>query len=138
LSAALLIYAAFPAHACWDEAAMRYQVSSELLYAVARTESSLNPVAVNRNSDGSVDIGLMQINSRWLPTLARYGIGSRELLEPCTNIQVGAWVLAQKIRKLGVSWVAVGAYNANSPVKRIAYARKVYQNLPRASGELQQ
>ena len=62
--------AAGSVQACWDESAARYGLSSHLLYAIARTESSLNPLAVGRNADGSRDIGLMQINSSWLPRLA--------------------------------------------------------------------
>ncbi|NJD34799.1 MAG: lytic transglycosylase domain-containing protein, partial [Betaproteobacteria bacterium] len=69
-SVALVFCTALPALACWDDAAQRYQVSSALLYAIARTESGLNPLAIGRNGNGSRDIGLMQINSAWLPTLA--------------------------------------------------------------------
>ena len=63
LSVALAFSAALPAYACWDDAAMRYQVSSALLYAIARTESGLNPQAICRNPNGSRDVGLVQINS---------------------------------------------------------------------------
>lgn len=128
---------ALPACACWQEAGSRYQVDPALLYAIARTESGLNPAASHRNRDGSFDIGLMQINSAWLPHLAKHGISAHDLWEPCTNIHVGAWVLAQKIRKLGMTWDAVGAYNATTPVKRISYAWKVYANLERANGARQ-
>jgi soluble lytic murein transglycosylase-like protein len=129
------------ARACWDQAASRYGVSAELLYAVARVESDLNPQAVNRSHlqrTGSYDIGLMQINSRHLPTLARYGITERHLYEPCTNIQVGAWLLADVMSRHGASWEAVGAYNAactqlkgpSCQQARSRYAWRVYQKLP--------
>ena len=120
---------ALPARACWQEAGSRYQVDPALLHAIARTESGLNPAAINRNRNGSIDIGLMQINSAWFPTLAKYGISTQDVWEPCTNIHVGAWVLAQNMQKLGVNWDAVGAYNATTPAKRTAYAWKVYRNL---------
>ncbi len=113
------------AAACFDEAASRYQIPSALLRSISRVESSGNPHALNRNADGSIDIGHMQINSRWLPSLARFGITQETLVDPCTNTMVGAWVLAQNIRRLGYSWDAVGAYNASSPEKRNKYARKV-------------
>ena len=121
------------ASACWDAAAQRYGVHPSLLYAIAKTESGLNPAAYNRNRNGSYDIGLMQINSIWLPALRRYGIAERDLLDPCTSIQVGAWILAQNIRRLGSSWNAVGAYNAGDPELRLKYALKVYRNLPVAT-----
>lgn len=129
LSVALLLCTALPVHACWDEAAARYRLSSELLYAIARTESGLDPTAVGHNRNGSRDIGLMQINSAWLPTLASHGIGEHDLFEPCTNIHVGAWILAGNVARLGYTWEAVGAYNTANPAGRRAYVDKVRREL---------
>ncbi len=132
LLAAVAFLACDTAHACWEQAAATYGVNPYLLYAIARTESGLNASALNRNKDGSYDVGLMQINSRWLPTLRRYGITEQQLFDPCVSIQVGAWVLAQNVRRMGNSWEAVGAYNARDPRLRIKYALKVYRNIPPA------
>jgi len=119
------------ARACWEEAGLRYGINPYLLYAIAKTESGLDPKAVNRsNHNGSHDIGLMQINSAWLPQLVQFGIDEAQLLEPCVNIEVGAWILAQNMRRLGRTWEAVGAYNAGSADKRLRYATAVYRNLP--------
>ncbi len=117
------------AHACWEEAGNRYGVNPNLLQAIARTESSMNPNAVNRNRDGTYDLGLMQINSRWFPTLRKYGISEQQLRQPCFSIHVGAWIMAQNMLRFGNSWDAVGAYNSPNPARRIAYAQKVYRNL---------
>ena len=126
---AIALLSALPAHACWEAAAVRYGVSSELLYAIARTESALDPQAVGRNRNGTRDIGLMQINSAWLPTLATHGIGERDLFDPCTSIHVGAWILAGNVQRLGYTWEAVGAYNAANPELRRAYVEKVRRHL---------
>jgi len=123
------LLASYPAQACWEAAAQRYGVSSVLLYAIAQTESSLNPQAVGHNRNGSRDIGLMQINSWWLPKLAAHGITEAHLLDPCTNLHVGAWILAGNVQRLGYSWEAVGAYHARSPSLRRAYVQRIQRRL---------
>ena len=119
--------------ACFEEAASRYRVPSVLLKAISRVESAGNPSALNRNKDGSFDIGHMQINSRWLPILSHFGISRDQLWDPCTNTLVGAWILAQIVQRNGYSWNAIGAYNAASPDKRDRYARKISDAMKRES-----
>jgi hypothetical protein len=111
---------------CIDDAASFQHVNVGLMRAIAQVESGTQTHVINRNSDGTVDIGLMQINSSWLPRLAREGISEQSLYDPCTNAYVGAWILSENIRQYRPTWSAVGAYNASSPEKRLAYARKVY------------
>ncbi len=111
------------ASSCFDSAAATYNIAPEVLRAIAHVESGGNPVAVNWNGNGTYDYGVMQINSTWYPALGkeRWSL----LGDPCFNINVGAWILSQCIRKYGYSWMAVGCYNAGSIDKRSAYAHKV-------------
>lgn len=126
---------------CFDLHGQAYGVNPNLLRALARTESSMNPRAINGSHQahtGSVDIGLMQINSRWLPTLSRFGIQREDLHDACTNIEVGAWILSTLMRDKGDSWDAVGAWNAactelrgdDCKAARARFAWKVFDRLP--------
>lgn len=110
---------------CWDDAEKRYSVSKYLLLAIAQHESGLDPDSINRNRNGSYDIGLMQINSSWLSILKPYGIGVAELKNPCVNLNIGAWILAKNFSMYGKNWRAVGAYNAKTEWKRASYAQQV-------------
>lgn len=105
-----------------------YNIHPNILWAIAKVESNFNPYAINRNANGSYDIGIMQINSSWIPVLKRYGLSDvKQLWDPCYNIHIGAWVLSQCIEKHGYTWQAVGCYNAVSPAKKIRYMSKVWQ-----------
>lgn len=110
---------------CWVAAAVRYDLPVDLLYAIGQVESGHQAHAVATNTNGSRDIGLMQINSTWLPKLEGYGITERVLLEhPCTNVQVGAWILAQEVKRFGYSWQAIGAYNAGPITAKMSQAQR--------------
>lgn len=116
---------------CFYLASQYYQIPEPLLKAIAYTETGMNPYAIGKNTNGSYDIGLMQINSSWLPKLQRVGIEKKELFEPCKNIQVGAWILSENIKRYGMGIRAIGAYNAVTPSKQVVYARKVLRNMKR-------
>jgi len=126
------VFAAIPAHAdCLDDAANYRHISVQLVRAIAQHESGMRADAVNINRDGSEDIGLMQINSSWLPTLSRFGIRREHLFDACVNAYVGTWILASNIKRFGPTWKAVGAYNAVSSAKQLVYANAIYRRLQR-------
>lgn len=115
--------------ACWDKAGATYKIDPWLLMAYAKTESSFNPNAKNTaNRNGSIDYGMMQINSIWLPTLKKYNITKDDLFEPCVSIFVGAWIAAQNIQHFGYNVDGIGAYNSRNVSIRRNYAAKVYAN----------
>lgn len=124
---------------CWADAAERYNLPVDLLYAISRVETGNRSNLVSgSNRNGSYDIGLMQINSRHLPRLAKYGITASDLLHnPCLNLHIGAWILAEFVARYGYTWQAIGAYNAGDPVKRAVYAKKVYAMYERILRERQ-
>ena len=119
---------------CWVETASRYDIEPELLQAIAAVESGNRADAINTtNSNGTRDIGLMQINSIHLPRLLKQGITEDRLLsEPCLSVEVGASILAEFIRRFGYKWTAVGSYTVgvgSGPqleALRMRYAEKIW------------
>lgn len=111
---------------CFEEAAARYGLPPDLLRIVAETESALDPDAAGWNADGSVDVGLMQINSWWEPRLGTERWNA-VCTDPCYNVTVGAWILADCLRRHGYTPEGIGCYNALSPERRARYARTVLQ-----------
>lgn len=107
-----------PAHAeCWHEAAATYGLDPMELGAIACVESrfrvdALSPVGAR---------GVMQV----MPGNARAaGLHPDVLWDACSNIYLGAWVLAQMKAKHGDTWEAVGAYNAACSKLKGAACRK--------------
>jgi hypothetical protein len=54
--------------------------------------------------------------------LSKFGIGPKDLMNPCVNIFVSAWLYAQRIREYGNTWDAVGAYHSKTEGLRQDYA----------------
>jgi soluble lytic murein transglycosylase-like protein len=119
---------------CLKDSSQKININPVILYLIIKKESNFNPRAINFNRNGSRDIGLMQINSIWLPQLREFSITENNLYHPCTNISVGSWILAQAMLEFGSNWKAVGAYHAGSSVKnktevrRRQYAQDIFRH----------
>jgi soluble lytic murein transglycosylase-like protein len=87
---------------------------------------------MNHNRNGTVDVGLMQINSLWAEEL---GETWGSLDDPCTNVMVGAWILNQCMQDYGYTWNAVGCYHSRTPERRDSYALKIATILEKARGK---
>lgn len=90
-----------------------YGVPLNILDAVADHESGGNPNAISpTNPNGSTDYGLLQISSPNFPSL---GVNATTILDPQTNANAGASILAQDYNLTG-SWAsALSMYNTGSP-----------------------
>lgn len=115
----------------WESVAARYRVNPQILFSIARKESGLNPLAINRNANGTLDFGLMQVNSRWLPLLGTWGIRQQDLMDSCINLHVGAYILASEMARRGNTWEAVGSYHSPTPWRQNKYAIGVVDDLRR-------
>lgn len=117
---------------CWKQAGDTYGIDPWWLYSIGKKESKLNPRAINRNNDGTIDIGIMMINSSHIPFLRKHGVKFEDLYDVCLNIFWGAYFLYDNLNHRGKGLHdATGAYNAgyaNSPkqqAKRDSYANSV-------------
>ena len=103
-------------------------ISRHLFAAIAAQESSFHPWSVNlagRSYFGaskedalakignceSYDLGLMQINSFWLP---KFGVTAEDALDPGMNVILGAMVLMDCIKRYG-TFDGIACYHAGSP-----------------------
>ncbi|MCB8881472.1 lytic transglycosylase domain-containing protein [Acidisoma cellulosilytica] len=87
---------------------------------------------VSHNRDGSEDLGVMQINTRWLPVLAvRFGadeeaVRSALIRKPCLNILVASAILRAYLRETnGNILQAVGDYHSHTPLLNHSYQAEV-------------
>ncbi|MDD4969853.1 MAG: lytic transglycosylase domain-containing protein [Paludibacter sp.] len=88
-------------------------IPPKVIYTISKIESGHNAYAFNgSNRNRTADMGLMQINSSWIPTLQRHGLyNPKDLYIPDYNVRVGAWVLRQCINTYGQSWKSIDCYN---------------------------
>lgn len=129
---AVLHSVSWAADACFEAAGRIYNIDSDLIRAIAWQESGFRVDAKNVNAkDGSVDLGVMQINQLHFPRLGDMGI-SREQLQKngCLNVFTGTFILAEIFKQYGVGWNSVGMYNAGPGRKpRSIRNREIYANL---------
>jgi len=114
---------------CVGEAAAFHRVNADVLHAIILVESDGRPLAIRRNSNGTVDVGMAQINTVHFAELARYGIAPEHLFDECIAAFVAAWHYARQVRRLGNTWQAIGAYHSRTPHLNEAYQRRVMRRL---------
>lgn len=103
LVCALGAFFAHPAQAdCFDDAAAYQHVNPYVLRAIAWLESHNRPDATHLNDNGSVDYGVMQINSIHLHELSRYHISRATLMQPCQNVYIAAWHLHRMMENTAI------------------------------------
>lgn len=80
----------------FKSAAENHGVDWRDLKQIAVQESGLTPWAQNLNSNGTIDQGMMQLNNRYH---TERGITPTNVNDPATNINAGAQVFAQALKK---------------------------------------
>ena len=109
-----------PYLACMSLVAHLYALPPRVLPAIQRVEGGA-PGAVHRNRDGTADLGVMQVNTLWIPALVRYtrtgrGTVTRRLTtEPCYNIAAAGAIMRTYLDEAhGNLLRAVGDYHSHT------------------------
>ncbi|MBW4024327.1 MAG: lytic transglycosylase domain-containing protein [Proteobacteria bacterium] len=122
-----------PYYACMVAAASAYHLPVHALPAIQAAEGGYIG-AVRPNTDGSHDLGLMQVNTRWIGPLAQSmnlsprTVTVRLILSPCFNIAAAAAILRGYIAEThGNVWKAIGDYHSHTPGLNTAYRFRVLE-----------
>lgn len=116
--------------ACMMIAAQTYTVPPAVLVGIMEVEGGKVGQAV-RNTNGTYDLGPMQINTIWIPELAeKWRVSqphAKKMVrdDPCVNIHVAAWILRQRIDYTGNLTKGIAGYHSFTPRHGHPYARKV-------------
>ena len=122
---------AVPYLACMALVAQVYSLPPRVLPSIQKVEGG-GPGIERRNANGSSDLGVMQVNTIWLPTLARYTrlepaeVRDRLLHRPCFNIAAAGLILRTYLTETrGDLMRAIGNYHSHTPVLNQGYQAKV-------------
>lgn len=122
---------------CINHAAEVFHIPATIIVAVMKIENGWNGAAI-KNKNGTYDLGVMQVNSSWLPKLQKYDITQANLqYDPCINVHAATWILAKGLAK-GEGWQGVGNYHSATPIHNQRYRQKVkvaYQKMQEALSE---
>jgi len=129
-----------PFLACMASVAAAYHLPPRVLPSIQAVEGG-QPGLVHLNTDGSQDLGVMQVNTRWVQPLAwQAGMapavaGQRLLADGCFNIAVAGAIMRIYLNEAhGNLLLAVGYYNSHTPALAEAYQLRVLHAATRLFG----
>jgi len=117
--------------ACMMLAAQTYQVPPAVMIGIMHVEGGRVGQQVGPNVNGTYDLGPMQVNTLWVPELAKaWNVSPKtahKLLRDngCVNVRVAAWILKQKIEEAGSLYGGIAYYHSATPRFGTRYAAKV-------------
>lgn len=87
---------------------------------------------VSWNTNNTYDISAFQVNSSWLPRLARLGITEEAVTHDlCVNTAVAAWIFAKEYERLGHLGRAIAHYHSPTPRHQARYLGLVERAIQR-------
>ena len=123
-----------PILACMTLVAQTYALPPRVLPAIQAVEGGAVGLT-HHNTDGSDDLGPMQVNTLWIPTLARLTelppdeVRDRLLTRPCFNVAAAGLILRTYLNETrGNLLRAVGNYHSHTPVLNLRYQARVLRS----------
>jgi Transglycosylase SLT domain len=120
-----------PLLACMASVAAFYHLPPRVLPAIQAVEGGGVGV-VHVNTDGSQDLGVMQVNTRWVTPLAVIAkitpayVRVRLIYDGCFNIAAAGAIMRAYLNEAGGDlMLAVGYYHSHTPALNLAYQAKV-------------
>ncbi|MDD3465603.1 MAG: lytic transglycosylase domain-containing protein [Campylobacterales bacterium] len=123
------------------EVGEEFNIPPILLWAITKVESDFNKNMIYINKNGTIDIGLMQINSvHWDTLYNEFGVTPNDLFDIEINIRCGAWELSNCIDRYEYSWDAITCFNGFSTDNKLnkTYAKKISKALDEAKHKIHQ
>ena len=107
---------------CSIAAGIRYGVPVNILLAVAEREGG-RPGDWVRNTNGTFDVGTMQLNTSYLASLRHWGITPADAARPgCYPYDLAAWRLGGHLRHdPGDLWQRAANYHSRTPMHNAPY-----------------
>ncbi len=125
---------AIPFLGCMALVASLYHLPPRVLPAIQAVEGG-RPGLISQNMDGSQDLGVMQVNTRWLGPLARYSgldpavVRERLLSDACFNIAASGLILQTYwVGAHGDLMRAIGNYHSHTAPLHRAYRAQVVRS----------
>lgn len=122
---------------CLILAAQTYKVPPAVLIGIMHVEGGAVGQAVG-NTNGSYDLGPMQVNTTWMPQLQKIWKVDRKTAiawvrdNPCVNIHVAAWILRTRYDEANQDlFKAIAGYHSRTSWRGEAYAMRVVTVLRR-------
>jgi hypothetical protein len=122
---------------CSVAMAIRYGVPANLVLAVAEIENG-KPGQWVENTNGTFDVGPMQINTAYLAELRKFGISSADVAgKGCYPYELATWRLkGHLVRDEGDIWTRAANYHSRTPEHNRPYRRKLMAAASRWAGWL--
>lgn len=111
-------------------ASQTYSVPPAVLVGIYKAEGGKVGQQVS-NTNGSYDLGPMQINTIWVPELAKKWGVKEEVAkkwvrdDACTNVGVAAWILKGHLDETGNLSQAIAHYHSRTPKHGTRYKKRV-------------